>query len=136
MGQIGGPLAGLLVLALVTLGCVASVGSVLYHAEIVHALRRRVSKLSPAPAPPQGPPIERIGCDVRRLRGELLAPAPELPQARRIGLQLAYDDVLADACAALDVATTLGVLPLGVERDAERLYVEHELAAAGLRLHG
>ena len=57
------------------------------------------------------------------------------PRARRIGLQLAYDDVLVDACAALEVANTLTALPLGAERDAERLYVEHKLDAAGLRLH-
>jgi hypothetical protein len=47
---------------------------------------------------------------------------------------LAYDDVLVDACAALEIANTLTALPLGAERDAERLYVEHKLRAAGLRL--
>lgn len=136
MGQMDSPLAGLVVIALVTLICGAIVGGVLYQAEIVHGLRRLVSKFS-APTPPPGrPPIERIGYDARRLRRELLALAPGIPVARRIGLQLAYDDVLVDACAALGVANTLTAVPLGLERDAERLYVEHELDAAGLRLHG
>ena len=135
MGQIDGPLAGLVVIALVTLICGATVGGVLYQAEIVHGLRRLVSKFSQPTLPPEGPPFERIGCDARRLRRELLALAPGIPIARRIGQQLAYDDVLVDACAALEVANTLTALPLGAERDAERLYVEHQLDAAGLRLH-
>ena len=136
MGQIDGLLAGLVVIALVTLTCGLTVGGVLYQAEIVHWVRRLVRGFTPPTRrPPEGPPIERIGCDARRLRRELLALAPGIPIARRIGLQLAYDDVLVDACAALEVANTLTALPLGAERDAERLYVEHKLDAAGLRLH-
>ena len=135
VGHISGPVAGLAAIALVTLFLGAMVGGVLYQAEIVHGLRRLVSKFSPPPLPPEGPPIERIGCDARRLRRELLALAPGIPIARRIGLQLAYDDVLVDACAALEVANNLTALPLGAERDAERLYVEHKLDVAGLRLH-
>jgi hypothetical protein len=134
MGQDGGPLAGLVVIALVTLSGGATLGGVLYQSEIAQCLRRLVSQVAPSRPPPQGPPIERIGRDARRLRRELLAVAQDLPMARRIGLQLAYDDVLVDACAALDVADTLSILPLGAERDAERLYVEHRLVAAGLRL--
>lgn len=134
MGRVDGPLAGLVVIALVTLICGATVGGVLYQAEIAHGLRRLVSKFSPPTPPPEGPPIERIGRDVRRLRRELLAVAPDIPIARRIALQLAYDDALVDACAALGVANTLTALPLGAERDAERLYVEHKLDVAGLRL--
>jgi hypothetical protein len=134
MGHLDGPLGGLVVLALVTLFLGATVGGALYQAQIGHALRRLVSKVSPPTRPPAGPPIERLACDARRLRIELLTTAPDIPVARRIGLQQAYDDVLADACAALDVKNTLTSLPPGVERDAERLYVEHELDAAGLRL--
>ncbi len=135
MGQVDGPLAGLVVIALVTLICGATVGGVLYQAEIVRGLHRLVRTSSPPTPLPEGPPIERIGCDVRRLRRELLTLAPGIPVARRIGLQLAYDDVLDDACVALEVANTLTALPLGAARDAERLYVEHRLRAAGLRLH-
>jgi hypothetical protein len=135
MGQVDGPLGGLAVIALVTLLFGATVGGVLYQSEIVRRFRRVVSTFSPPAPPPEGPPIERIGSDARRLRAELRALAPDIPMARRVGLQLAYDDVLVDACAALGVANALAALSLGAERDAERLYVEHALNAAGLRLH-
>ena len=134
MGHIEGPVAGLVVVAQVTLVLGAVVGGVLYQAEIVRGLRRLASKVSPPTPPPEGPAIERIGRDARRLRTELRTLAPGTPMARRIGLQLAYDDVLVDACAALGVANTLTALPLGLERDAERLYVENSLCAAGLHL--
>jgi hypothetical protein len=42
--------------------------------------------------------------------------------------------VLVDACAALAIANTLRALPLGVEREAERLYVENQVRAVGPRL--
>ena len=134
MGHFDGPVAGLVVVAQVTLVLGAVVGGVLYQAEIVRGLRRLASKVSPPTPPPEGPAIERIGRDARRLRTELRTLAPGTPMARRIGLQLAYDDVLVDACAALGVANTLTALPLGLERDAERLYVENLLCAAGLHL--
>ena len=41
--------------------------------------------------------------------------------------------MLVDACAALDIANTLEALPLGVERQAERLYDENQLTAVGHR---
>ncbi|MGZ8744420.1 MAG: hypothetical protein ACXWXO_16000 [Nocardioides sp.] len=54
--------------------------------------------------------------------------------ARRIGAVKAHDDLLADACRALVIENTLTGLPLGTDRDAERLRVEHELGEAGLQL--
>ena len=134
MGSPDGPLAGLVVLALVTLTGGASVGAVLYAAEIGHGLRHVRARFSSPTPPPGGPPIERLGSDARRLRRELLTLAPGTPLARRTGLRLAYDDVLVEACAALDVTDTLTVLPPGTERDAERLCVEQRLDEAGLRL--
>lgn len=129
-----GPLGGLLVLALVTLMLGVTVGGVLYQREIVVVLRRLVRLFSPRPAAPAGPPVELIARDARRLRAELLAPRPGTPMARRLGTWRAYDDVLADACRALDVPDTLTGLRPGTERDVARVRVEHELDAAGLRL--
>jgi hypothetical protein len=133
-GLLDGPRGGLIVIALVTLVLGVTVGGALYQHEIAVLLRRLAGRVRPPPEPPAGPPIERIARDARRLRAGLLAPTPGTPMARRIGVQRAYDDLLADACRALDVPDTLTGLPLGAERDAERRHVEHELAAAGLRL--
>jgi hypothetical protein len=97
-------------------------------------LRRLALRVRPPLERPAGPPIERIARDGRRLRAELLAIAPGTPMARRIGVSRAYDDLLAEACRTLEVPDTLSGLPPGIERDAERLHVEHRLDAAGLRL--
>ena len=129
-----GPLGGFLALALATLMLGAAVGGALYQRERAAWFRRLGGRVSPRPEPPAGPPIERIGRDLRRLRAELLAPTPGAPMARRTGVWRAYDDLLGDACRALDVPDTLTGLPPGIEREAERLQVEHELEAAGLRL--
>jgi hypothetical protein len=134
-GVLNGALGGLLAIGLVTLMLGVAVGAVLYQHEIGASLRGIVRRVLPSPEPPAGPPIERIAWDARRLRAELLVPNPGAPMARRIGVQRAYDDLLADACRALGVSDTLAGLPPGVERDAERLHVEHELDAAGLRLN-
>jgi hypothetical protein len=129
-----GPLGGLVDIALATLVLGVAVGGVLYHREVTDAFRRLTHRVSPPPEPPAGPPIECIASDVRRLRAELLATAPGTPMARRVGVRQAYDDLLVDACRALGVPDTLSGMPSGTERDAERLRVEYELEAAGLRL--
>jgi len=109
-------------------------GGVLYQHEVAGVALRLFRRVSPVPEPPDGPPIERIASDVRRLRTELRSLSPGLPMARRIGISRAYDDLLVGACRALDVPDTLSGLPPGTERDAERLRVEWELEEAGLRL--
>ncbi len=81
-----------------------------------------------------GRPLEQIAVDARRLsvwyrtcpRGQSFA---KYEAHRR-----AYDDVLAEACAALGVDHLLGVLEPGGELDAERSRVEGRLEAAGLEL--
>jgi hypothetical protein len=118
----------------VTVFLVLLVGAVLHQHEIVRAARRLRERVSPPPEPPAGRPIDRIASDVRRVRREFLRPAPGLPMARRLALSMAYDDLLLDACRALEIPDTLSALPLGTERDAERLHVEHQLTRAGLRL--
>jgi hypothetical protein len=133
-GVLDGAAGGIVRIALITLMLGVLVGGVLYQHEIAAWVRRLQRRLSPPPEPPAGPAIERIARDARRLRAEVLALAPGTPMARRIGVWRAYDDLLADACRALDVPDTLSTLPMGLERAAERLHVEHELDAAGLRL--
>jgi hypothetical protein len=124
---------GILMIALATAMLGVAVGGALYHREIATLYRGLANRLSPPPAPPAGPPIERIARDARRLRAELVA-AEGTPMARRVAVSRAYDDLLVDACRALGIPDTLSSLPPGTEREAERLHVEHELTAAGVRL--
>ena len=128
------PLGGLLAVALVTLMLGVTVGGALYQHELAALGHRLARRRWPPPDPPAGLPIERIARDARRLRAELLAIGPGTPMAHRVGVQQAYDDVLAEACSALGIPDTLTGMPAGTEREAERLLVEHRLAEAGLDL--
>jgi hypothetical protein len=132
MGLVG----GLLTLALVTAMLGVTVGGALYQREIGGWARRTRQRIWAPPEPPAGSAIERIARDARRIRAEFVTTAQGTPMARRIGVTRAYDDLLAEACRALDVPDTLSDLEPGIERDAERLRVESELDAAGLRLTG
>ncbi|MGY1807404.1 hypothetical protein ACI8AF_08530 [Blastococcus sp. SYSU D00669] len=85
------------------------------------------------PAEPPRRPIELVAADVRRLSRQLDRIPAGAPQARRRGLQAAYEDVLVEAARLLEVPHTLRVLPAGRARDAERRRLEIALAAAGLR---
>ena len=129
-----GPWGGLVVVALVTLGSSAVLGSILYQHEIARVFGRLVRRVAPPPEPPSGPPIERIAQDARRLRAELATLASGTPMARRRGLSRAYDDLLVDACRALGVPDTLSGMAPGPDRDSERRRVEYELEEVGLRL--
>lgn len=81
-----------------------------------------------------GPAIEDVARSLRRLRSEVLAPAPGAPMARRTAAMAAYDDLLLVAARALGVPDTLSDVPPGTDREAERLRVEHLLREAGLVL--
>ena len=129
-----GPVGGFLVLALVTVMLGAAVGGVLYQREIGGFLHRLRDRIWPPPEPPASLTIERIARQARQIRAELMATPPGTPNARRISVVNAYDDILAEACRALDVPDTLTSMPPGIERDAERLHVERVLSEAGLRL--
>ena len=88
----------------------------------------------PKPVPPPGRlPLEKITADLCRLSTALRDVPPEASRARKRGLLLAYDDVLGKAALALDVPEALAGLPLGMDRDLERLRVETDLRDAGLR---
>jgi len=89
-------------------------------------------KPKPLPPPPRVP-LEKIIADLCRLTTAMRDVPPEASRARKCGLLLAYDDVLARAALALDVPEALAELPLGLDRDLERMRVESTLRDAGLR---
>jgi hypothetical protein len=89
-------------------------------------------KPKPDPPPPRVP-LEKITADLCRLSTAMRDVPPEASRARKRGLVLAYDDVLGKAALALDVPQALAGLPLGMDRDLERMRVENDLRDAGLR---
>jgi hypothetical protein len=94
---------------------------------------RRLRRRSADPVP-VGRPIEAIAHDAHRL-GRQLQHADDGRSAARINaIRSAYDDVLAEGCAALGVSHLLGVLTDGAELDHERRRVEVVLAGAGMVL--
>jgi hypothetical protein len=96
----------------------------------IRARRRAREGDVPPPAAPR--PVEAVAADVRRLGRQLDTVPAGAPQVRRRGLQAAYDDVLAEAAALLDVPHDLGTVPPGFPRDVERLRLQTALADAGL----
>lgn len=97
------------------------------------ALRRALRRRPPDPEP-VGRPIEAIAHDAHRL-GRQLQHADDGRSAARISaIRSAYDDVLAEGCAALGLPHLLGVLAEGLELDHERRRVEVVLAGAGMVL--
>lgn len=94
---------------------------------------RRVGLVRPEPEPqPVRVPLERIAADLCRLATAMRDAPRGVSRVRHTGTLLAYDDRLAAAALALDVRHALDELPLGMDRDLERLRVEAELRAAGL----
>jgi hypothetical protein len=77
-------------------------------------------------------PIERIAADLRRVRRTLAGFEPGTSAVKKIAARQAYDALLVQACAALDVEHRLSVLPQGMDRDLERLRLEECLRERGL----
>ncbi|MGY1739166.1 MULTISPECIES: hypothetical protein [unclassified Blastococcus] len=85
--------------------------------------------------PPEVPvhrPLQQVAADLRRLARQLSLVPAGAPMARRRGLQAAYDDVLVEAAALLEVRHTMTLTPVGPARDAERGRLQAALADAGL----
>ena len=127
-------MAGPVALVLCTLMLGAALCLALCQAELGRLLRRVRTRLSPPPPAPATPAIEDLAASLRRVRRELVAPAPGTPMARRRGTVAAYDDLLAQAARALGVPDLLTGLREGTDREAERLRLEHLLRDAGLVL--
>lgn len=127
-------MAGPGALLLGTLAMGAAVGVALHPAELGRLVRRVRTRVAPPPAVPSTPSIEELAASLRRVRREVLAPAPGTPMARRRGTLAAYDDLLALAARALGVPDLLTGMREGADRDAERLRLEHLLRETGLVL--
>jgi hypothetical protein len=94
-------------------------------------LMKVLRRLRPAPVS-QHRPIERIAADLRRVRRALACFEPEDSAVKKIAARQAYDALLVQACAALEVEHRLGLLPQGVDREIERFRVEECLRRRGL----
>ena len=83
---------------------------------------------------PQGYPLERLAADLRRLRTELINDPPN-NYVRRTALLMAYDSVLRDTCARLEIPTELATAAPGPDLELERLRAESAIQEAGVSLH-
>lgn len=83
---------------------------------------------------PRGRPLEQIARDARRLSGWYRSCPRGQSFAKFEAHRRAYDDVLAEACAALGLVHLLSVIAPGPELDEERRRVEWALECAGLEL--
>ena len=81
----------------------------------------------------QGVPIEQLAADLRRLRA-LLGTDAHRSAAHQMGNRLAYDKLLMQVCAMLEIEHDLEGDSIGFERDIERIRIEAELERAGLIL--
>jgi hypothetical protein len=126
------PVGNLLLLAVVVIAPTLLFWVLLRVPRVVDAmgayLRRRKG---PAPT---SPPIERLAADLRRVHRTLADFPPGTPNVRRRATREAYDALLTQACAAVDVQHRLDTLPDGMDRELERLRVEDALRAAGVRV--
>jgi hypothetical protein len=82
--------------------------------------------------PESHPPFERIASDLRRLGSDRLG-IGQRNELWHSAVERAYDVKLREACHALGIAEHLEGLA-GMDREIERLRVEGELIAAGVRL--
>ncbi len=130
----GAVILGILGVVAITLVAIAFF-AVLANAPRIHrALRARRQRRQQVGPLAEHRPIERVALDARRLGREVRRISPGDPRVRREGIRAAYDDVLSECCACLEVPCELGDLPSGPDRDLERARVEHLLREAGLVL--
>jgi hypothetical protein len=126
-----------LLLVTFTLGaCVTGLYNFCYRqGEVTESAVRHARRLHLIPPEPEwlpNRPLAPIARDLRRLHLAVRDTRHATSMARRTGTLAAYDDVLLEACRAVDLPDTLTGLPEGTERDAERLRLEFLLDRAGL----
>lgn len=126
---------GLLGILVCTAFLAIVLGGVFYSREIAATglwVGRRLHLVAP-PAPTRmGRPLERIVRDLRRLQPEARRHRQGVTLAKHRGVMAAYDDLLLEACRAVEVPTSLDSWPEGLERESERLRIEYELERAGV----
>ena len=98
---------------------------------IVDVLGERIRRRR---AVPTSLPIEQLAADLRRVHRLLVQTPDGTPMVRRIATRDAYDELLRQACTAVEVRHDLDSLPEGIERNMERLRVEEALRSAGLTI--
>lgn len=131
----GAVVIGVLTFAGICLVPVAFVSALLHVRQLgglCARVARRLRLVETPPAAPSGPPLEKLAADLRRLRRDVRSPRPGLGEERIRGTLAAYDGVLLLTASALEVETILGDLPDDLDREAERLRLEHALEQAGL----
>ncbi|ROP30630.1 hypothetical protein EDD30_3488 [Couchioplanes caeruleus] len=103
----------------------------------VHALRRLDRRLNAdgplAPPPVSRPGVEELAADLRRLARQRRGGPTVESAAWLAAVMRAYDHRLSLASEALGLPHHLAVLD-GMDLDLERMRVEEELRAAGMRL--
>jgi hypothetical protein len=101
---------------------------------IGRAAQRAVQAVRPAAPMTNAVPVERLAADLRRLAALLRqydVPGAGAPMAKRLAAHRAYEDRLADACAALEIPHGLGRTS-GWEHALELARAESALLHAGL----
>ena len=113
----------------------AVVFGVVQHAGVIgRAVRRAVEAVRPPALMANAVPIERLAADLRRLAALLQQyerPEAKASMAKRLATNRAYEDRLAEACAALEIPHRLGRTS-GWEHALELTRAESALLNAGL----
>lgn len=81
-------------------------------------------------------PLQVVAADLRRLSRQLALVPSGAPLVRWQALWSAYDGVLIEAAAQLEVPHELATAPVGMPRDLERLRLLAALEGAGLVVRG
>jgi hypothetical protein len=99
----------------------------------LHSLDRAMHAARSRPDPVGVPSIEQVAADLRRLDRQRHTGPTTTSERWAEAVLLAYDERLMLACGHLAVSQQLAELD-GLDRELERVRIESELQAAGLRL--
>jgi hypothetical protein len=124
----GAAVANLLLYLVLTIVPAAVCWLLLQGPRLADWLRRRRQPTA------SGPSIQVLAQSLRRVHKSLIDFEPGTPALRRLAARQAYDDLLRQACRALDIPHRLDELPEGMDMEIERLRVEESLRRAGLRI--